>query len=90
MQALGVLDSVNLARKAASRPTQLLSIGCDTGPMLMHAHDRCIDHLRRGIVNRGQRSHNLVPDASPRRCERNDCSESLWSVALWKCVDILR
>jgi len=31
--------------------------------MLMHTHDRCIDHLR-GIVSGGQRFQYLVPDAA--------------------------
>jgi hypothetical protein len=32
--------------------------------MLVHAHDRRIDHLYRTLVGGGQRFHDLVPDAS--------------------------
>jgi hypothetical protein len=37
----------------------------DTGPKLVHAHDRGIDHLHRRIMTSGQRIHDLVPDSRP-------------------------
>jgi hypothetical protein len=33
--------------------------------MLVHAHDRRIDHLHDRLMSSGQRLHDLVPDASP-------------------------
>src|ERR1700738_1002868 len=64
-QAIGVHDSVNLARKPASRPAHVLfSVARDAGSMLVHTDDGCIDHLPRAIVSGGQRLHDLVPDAS--------------------------
>jgi hypothetical protein len=64
-QAIGVHDSVNLARKPASRPAHVLfSIPCDAGSVLVHPHDGCVDHLNCAIVAGGQGFHDLVPDAS--------------------------
>jgi hypothetical protein len=65
-QAIGVHHRVNLARQASSRAPHILVIVVrDTGAMLVHAHDRSIDHLHRRIMTISQRIHDLVPDASP-------------------------
>jgi hypothetical protein len=62
-QAIGVHYRMNLVRHAPSRATHVLVIVvCDTGSVLMHAHDGGIDHLHRRIVTGGQRFHDLVPD----------------------------
>jgi hypothetical protein len=37
----------------------------DTGAMLVHSHDRAIDHLHRRIMTSGQRIHDLIPDTGP-------------------------
>ena len=44
----------------------------DTGPKLVHAHDRGIDHLHRRIMTSGQRIHDLVPRLPPAASERSD------------------
>ena len=60
-QAIGVHDRVNLARQAPSRATNVLVIVvCDTGAVLVHAHDGGIDHLHRRVVTGSQRIHDLV------------------------------
>jgi hypothetical protein len=65
-QAIGVLHRVNLARQAPSRARHILVIVVrDTGAVLVHAHDRGIDHLHRRIMTGSQRIHDLIPDASP-------------------------
>jgi len=46
-------------------PHILLIVVRDTGSVLVHAHDRGIDHLHRRVMTGGQRIRNLVPDASP-------------------------
>jgi hypothetical protein len=35
----------------------------DAGSVLVHAHDRSIDHLHRRVMTGGQRFHDMVPDA---------------------------
>ena len=37
----------------------------DAGSVLVHTHDRSIDHLQRRIMSCGECIYNLVPDASP-------------------------
>jgi hypothetical protein len=37
----------------------------DAGSVLVHAHNRGIDHLHRRIMTDGQRIQDLIPDASP-------------------------
>ena len=65
-QAISIHDGVYLGGKPASRTAHvLLSIGRNAGPVLVHAHDRRIDHLHRRIMSGGQRIHDLVPDAGP-------------------------
>jgi hypothetical protein len=57
---------VNLAGKSASRTAHvLLSIASDAAPVLVHAHDRRIDHLHRRIMSGRQRIHDPVPDTGP-------------------------
>ena len=43
----------------------LLAIARDAGTVLVHAHDRRVDHLHRRVMSGGERIHDLVPDASP-------------------------
>ena len=43
----------------------VLPVCRDRGPMLVHAHDRRIDHLHRRIMSSGQHLHDPVPDAGP-------------------------
>ena len=51
-QTIGVHDGVNLAGKSASRTAHMLfSVARDAGPVLVHAHDRRIDHLHRRIMS---------------------------------------
>src|SRR5258705_5229474 len=65
-QAIGVHHRVNLACEPPSRATHILVIVvCDACSVLVHAHDRGIDHLHRRVVTGGQPIHDLVPDASP-------------------------
>ena len=44
----------------------------DAGPVLVHAHDRSINHLHRRVMTGNQRIHDLVPHAA---C-RGDCNKS--------------
>jgi hypothetical protein len=37
----------------------------DAGSVLVHPHDRRVDHLHRRIMTGDQRIHDLVPNASP-------------------------
>jgi hypothetical protein len=65
-RAIGVHHRVYLARQATSRATHILLIVVrDTGSVLVHAHDRRVDHLHSGVMTGCQRIHNLIPDASP-------------------------
>ena len=65
-QAIGVHHRVNFAGQAPSRATHILVIVVrDAGSVLVHAHDGGIDHLHRRVMTGGQRTHDLVPDASP-------------------------
>ena len=64
-QAIGVHHRVNLACQSPSRATHILLIVVrDAGSVLVHAHNRGIDHLHRRIMTGGQRIHDLIPDAS--------------------------
>src|SRR5262245_31898902 len=57
---------MNLAGQSTSRPPHRLSpVSCDARPMLMHAHNGCVDHLHSGIVGAGQRTPELGPHAGP-------------------------
>jgi hypothetical protein len=60
----------------------------DTRAVLVHAHDRGIDHLHRRIVTGGQRFHDLVPVAGlPPAHEAivaSVWSKVLWQVAPWR------
>jgi len=57
---------MNLAGQATSRATHILMITIrGTGPVLVHTHDRGIDHLNRRVMTGSKRIHDLVPDASP-------------------------
>jgi hypothetical protein len=61
----------------------------DAGPVLVHAHDRGINHLHRRVMTGSQRIHDLVPDAS--LPPPNDAivtgragTKGLWQVAPWR------
>src|SRR5262249_53789855 len=43
----------------------LSSVPSDACTVLMHADDRRVDHLNRGIVGSGKRVHDPTPDAGP-------------------------
>ena len=65
-QAIGVHHRVTLTRKSATRTAHILMfIVRNAGPVLVHAHNRRIDHLHRRIMTGGQRIHDSVPNASP-------------------------
>jgi hypothetical protein len=67
-QAIGVHDRMNLACQSASRaPHLLLAVAPDAGSVLVHSHNRGVDHLHRRIMSRGKRIHDLIPDASLRQ-----------------------
>src|SRR5258708_29930652 len=84
-QAIGVHDSVNLARKPASRPAHVLfSVARNAGSMLVHTHDGCIDHLHRAIVSGGKRFHDLVPDASLSPAHKAIVASRVWPIVLWQ------
>jgi hypothetical protein len=49
-QSVCINSGVHLAGQSASRAADVLfSVSRDAGPMLVHAHDRRIDHLHRRI-----------------------------------------
>ena len=89
-QAIGVHDRVNFARQAPSRATHILVIVVrDTGSVLVHAHDRGINHLHRRVMTGSQCIHDLIPDASlPPPNEAIVTSGAgtigLWQVAPWR------
>jgi hypothetical protein len=45
----------------------MLSVPDDAGPVLMHADNRCVDHLHRGIMGSSQSIHDPGPDTCPTR-----------------------
>ena len=64
-QAMGIHHHVNLAGQAPSRATHIVLIVVgDAGSMLVHSHDRGIDHLHRSVMTSGQCVHDPVPYAS--------------------------
>src|SRR6476620_11817455 len=89
-QSVGVHHRVNLAGQAASRAAHVLMIVVrDTGAVLVHAHDRCIDHLHRRVMTGGQRIHDPVPYASPPPPNEAILTSSAgtiggWQVAPWR------
>jgi hypothetical protein len=84
-KAIGDYDSVNLARKPASRLAHVLFyVARDAGSMLVHAHDGCIDHLHRAIVSDGQCFHDLVPDASLSPAHEAIVASRVWPIVLWR------
>ena len=57
---------VDFARQAAARPSHRLAlVPCDAGAMLMHADNRGVDHLDRGIMGSRKCVYDSTPDASP-------------------------
>jgi hypothetical protein len=65
-QSVGVNHGVDFAGQSAARAAHvLLAIFRDARSMLVHADNRCIDHLHVRIVSRRQAIHNPIPDASP-------------------------
>jgi hypothetical protein len=60
----------------------LLSVARDAGPVLVHPHERRIDHLHRRIVSCGQPIHDLVPDASLPPANEAIVASRMRSVAL--------
>jgi hypothetical protein len=56
----------------------------DTGSMLVHAHDRGIDHLHRRIMTGGQRIYDLVPDASPPPPNEAVVTSGAGTIGLWQ------
>src|SRR5262245_30310218 len=45
------------------RPTQRSPLFFGTGGMLMHAHDRAVDHLHLAVVSLDDSVHQAIPDA---------------------------
>jgi hypothetical protein len=83
-QTIGVHDNVYLAGKSAARTAHmLLFVIRDAGPVLVHAHDRCIDHLHRRIMSGSQRIHNPVPDAGPPPANEAIVASRMGTVAAW-------
>jgi hypothetical protein len=65
MNRQAVHHRMNLARQAPLRATHiLLIIVRDAGSVLVHAHDRGVDHLHRRVMTGSQRIHDPVPYAS--------------------------
>ena len=84
-QAVGVHDRVNLARQAPSRATHVLVIVVrDAGSVLVHAHDRGIDHLPSRVVTDRQCFDDLVPDASLSPAHEAIVASRLWPIVLWQ------
>jgi hypothetical protein len=52
--------------------------------MLVHAHDRGIDHLHRRIMTGSQRIHDLVPYASPPPTNEAIVTSSAGTKGLWQ------
>jgi hypothetical protein len=50
--------------------------------MLVHAHNRSIDHLHGGIMSSRQRIHDLVPDTSPPPANKPIVASRMGTVAL--------
>jgi len=72
-QAIGVHDSVNLARQPASRPAHVLfSVARDAGSMLVYTHDG-------GIVGGGQRFPAGLPPAN-----EAIVAGRVWPITLWQ------
>ena len=59
-------SATNLAGRSAPRTTHvLLAIVRDTGTVLVHAHNRRIDHVHRRVMSTGEGVHDLIPNTSP-------------------------
>lgn len=67
-QAIGVHHRVNLPRQAPSRATHfLLIVVGDACPVLVHAHDRGIDHLHRRVMTVSTRGDPRLGKCKRRR-----------------------
>ena len=65
-QPTGIDDCMNLGRQSVARPAhQLFTVASNAGSVLVHAHDGGINHLHGRIMACVQRTHKLVPHASP-------------------------
>jgi predicted secreted protein len=62
----------------------MCSVARNTGSMLVHAHDGCIDHLHHAIMSGGQRFHDLVPDASLPPANEAIVAARVWPIVLWQ------
>jgi len=65
-QAVGIDNNMDLAGEPATRAAHVLfaAIG-DAGSVLVHAHDRGVDHLHYSVVGGTERLHEAVPDTGP-------------------------
>jgi hypothetical protein len=54
-----------LVNPPRDRAHRLLFVACDTGPVLVHSHDGCVDRLHGRVVSGDHRIQDLIPDASP-------------------------
>jgi hypothetical protein len=83
-QTIGVHDGVNLAGKSASGTAHmLLSVARDAGPVLVHTHDRRVDHLHRRIMSGRKRIHDPVPDSSPPPANEAIVASRMGTIAVW-------
>src|SRR5262249_7543117 len=58
--------------------------------MLMHADDRCVDHLHSSVMSAGERAHDLGPDARSSPANEAIVASGVWAellrqVAPWRC-----
>jgi hypothetical protein len=65
-------------------PHVLLAIARDTGAVLVHAHDRGVDHLHRSVMSGGQDIHDLIPDASAAPTNEAIVAGGVGTKALWQ------
>ena len=56
----------------------------DAGSVLVHAHDRGIDHLHRSIMTGGQRVDHMVPDAGPPPAHEAVVTSGARTIGLWQ------
>jgi hypothetical protein len=84
-QTIGVHNHMDLAGKPATRPANVLpAVIGDAGTRLVHADDRCVDHLNRRIVSGAKPIHHPVPDASPPPTDEAIVAGRVGAIPIWQ------
>src|SRR5258708_34273136 len=66
------------------RPDILMIVVRDAGSVLVHADDRCIDHLYRSVMPGSKRIHDLAPDTSLPPANEAIVTSSAGTIGCWQ------